>query len=111
MRSDSSIRFVIRLAICSIDINEFQQNMKGEEWPVQDSLPDIRNEVSPLLKDSVPNRSNQRQIASDEERIEYTSGAMRCGGLADSLNSCCSNRSKTAVYWLEASGRISSGSS
>ena len=68
--------------------------------------PDLVNEVSPALKElGAQIIQISGQFASDEERIEYTSGAARCSGLADSLNSWLQQSIEEAVYWLETSGQ------
>jgi ATP-dependent DNA helicase DinG len=66
----------------------------------------VRNEVSPALKE-LASRIVQLSslISSDEERIEYTSAAERCSGLADSLNRWLQQSIEDAVYWLETSGQ------
>ena len=68
--------------------------------------PEIQNEVSPALKE-LSSRIIQlsAQIPSDEERIEYTSAAVRCSGLADTLNGWLQQTTEEAVYWIEASGQ------
>ena len=67
---------------------------------------EIRNEVSPALKE-LASRIIQISslIPSEEERIEYTSSAERCCGLADSLNTWLQQSVEDAVYWLETSGQ------
>ena len=67
---------------------------------------EIRNDVSPALKD-LASRILQlsTSIPSDEERIEFTSAAERCSGLADSLNSWLQQSIEDAVYWIEATGQ------
>lgn len=67
---------------------------------------DIRNDVSPALKE-LSSRIIQlsADIAKEEERIEFTAAAERCAGLADSLNSWLQQTTEDSVYWLETSGQ------
>jgi ATP-dependent DNA helicase DinG len=86
-------------------IHEARQSLSAKNGRFRHPL-DIRNDVSPALKElgsHIVQISNQ--ITSDEERIEYISGAERCSGLADSLNSWLQQSVEDAVYWLETSGQ------
>lgn len=67
---------------------------------------DLRNEVSPALKE-LASRIIQlsADIPKEEERIEFTSAAERCSGLADGLNSWLQQSTEDSVYWLETSGQ------
>ena len=68
--------------------------------------PEIENDVSPSLKELATQIIRvSDEIKSDEERIEYTSAAERCRGLADSLNSWLQQSVEGAVYWMETSGQ------
>lgn len=68
--------------------------------------PNLANEVSPALKELASQlvRIGDR-FEKEEERIEYTSAAERCRGLADSLNSWLQHSVEDAVYWVETSGQ------
>lgn len=67
--------------------------------------PDVQNDVSTHLKELAARIMElAKPIESDEARIEYTSAADRCAGLANSLQSWMQQTEKDAVYWIEASG-------
>lgn len=67
--------------------------------------PNLDNLVSPALKELAARIMDlARPIQSDEERIEYTSAADRCVGLANSLNSWMQQSEPDSVYWIEISG-------
>ena len=105
----SAIRLVDRVRHLARDlffeIQEKQRTAAAKNGRFRTPL-DIRNEVSPALKElgSMINQISS-QIASEEERIEFTSGAERCSGLADSLNTWLQQSIEDAVYWLESSGQ------
>src|SRR5262249_14457614 len=86
-------------------ILEIRQGMASKNGRFRSPL-NVRNDVSPALKE-LASRIVQigEQITSDEERIEFTSAAERCLGLAGSLNSWLNQSMEEAVYWLEASGQ------
>lgn len=70
------------------------------------AAPDLKNDVSPALKSlGMQILQMGNQITSDEERIEFTSAAERCIGLADTLNSWLHQSVDDAVYWVESSGQ------
>jgi ATP-dependent DNA helicase DinG len=87
-------------------IQETQQTAAAKNGRFRSPL-DIENKVSPALKE-LASMINQlaNQITSEDERIEYTSGADRCAGLADSLNTWLQQSLEDAVYWLETSGQF-----
>lgn len=67
--------------------------------------PDINNVVSPSLKElSAWIIELSKPIERDEHRIEFTSAAERCIGLANSLNSWMGQSDTESVYWIENSG-------
>ena len=97
------IRFIARDLFDAVQ--ESQRNQAAKNGRFRKPL-DIQNEVSPALKElgsMILQLSSH--ITSEEERIEYTSGAERCSGLADTLNTWLQQGAEDAVYWLETSGQ------
>ncbi|WP_010585673.1 ATP-dependent DNA helicase [Schlesneria paludicola] len=85
-------------------IHEAKRSFAGKNGRFRHPL-DIHNEVSTALKELGSHIAQLgNQLSSDEERVEYTSAAERCSGLADSLNSWLQQSLEEAVYWLETSG-------
>lgn len=85
-------------------IHEAKRSSAGKNGRFRHPL-DIHNEVSTALKELGSHIAQLgNQLSSDEERVEYTSAAERCSGLADSLNSWLQQSLEDAVYWLETSG-------
>lgn len=67
--------------------------------------PEVTNEVSPALKElAVRIVELASNIDSDEARIEYTSAADRCTGLANTLNAWLQQSETDHVYWMEGGG-------
>ena len=105
----NAIKLVDRLRHIARDlfesVRELQQTAAGKNGRFRSPL-DLQNDVSPALKE-LASYINQigNLIVSDEERIEFTSGAVRCSGLADTLNSWLQQTLEDAVYWLETSGQ------
>ncbi len=96
------IRFVSRDLFA--DLAEWRQSAGARNGRLR-KPPDIVNEVSPLLKElSARIVELSTPITRDEERIEYTSAAERCIGLANSLNSWMQQSDSDYVYWIETSG-------
>lgn len=86
-------------------IFEAQQNLPSKNGRCRRPL-GVTNEVSPALKElSAKIIQLAGQFDSEEERIEYTSAAARCQGLADSLNEWLQHSVEDAVYWTETSGQ------
>ncbi len=87
------------------NIHEFQQNLSAKNGRFR-TPPDIQNTVSPSLKE-LSSRIVQfaAEMTSEEEKIEYTSAATRCAGLADALNTWLQQSVQDAVYWVETSGQ------
>lgn len=85
-------------------VREYQQKLAARNGRLR-SPPDVVNEVSPALRE-LSSRLLQigEQIKTDEERIEFTSAATRCSGLADVLNSWLQQTLDDGVYWLETGG-------
>ena len=106
MQSVERIRHLSRDLFHAIDeTRQTQQGKVAKNGRFRTPL-DIRNDVSPALKVlSSQILQISSQITSDEERIEYTSGAERCSGLADSLNQWLQQSIEDSVYWVEASGQ------
>ncbi len=97
------IRFIARDLFDAVQ--ESQRNQAAKNGRFRKPL-EIKNEVSPALKElgsMILQLSSD--ITSEEERIEYTSGAERCSGLADTLNTWLQQGAEDAVYWLETSGQ------
>lgn len=87
------------------DIAELQQTSAAKNGRFRKPL-DLQNDVSPSLKElSSTIIQIGSQIEADEQRIEYTSAAERCSGLANSLNTWLQQSLDDAVYWIETSGQ------
>jgi len=96
------IRFVSRDLFANLA--EWRQNAGARNGRLR-RPPDVANEVSPLLKElSARIVELSTPITRDEERIEFTSAAERCIGLANSLNSWMQQSDTGYVYWIETSG-------
>lgn len=86
------------------ELREYQQRSGSKNGRLRKPL-DIRNEVSPALKELAARLvALSKPIERDEHRIEYTAAAERCVGLANSLNAWLQQTEADAVYWLELSG-------
>lgn len=86
-------------------INESQPALSIKNGRFKAPL-EIPNQVSPALKElAAMILQISGLIDSDEEKIEYTSAAVRCSGLADSLNIWLQHSIEDAVYWIEGSSQ------
>jgi ATP-dependent DNA helicase DinG len=103
MQQVDRIRFLARDLFDSVQ--ECQRTKAAKNGRFRQVV-DLQNEVSPALKE-LSSRIIQlsANIPAEEERIEYTSAAERCSGLADSLNSWLQQSIEDAVYWVESSGQ------
>ena len=103
VRSIERIRFMAGDLFA--EIRELQRNQAGKNGRFRQPLA-IENTVGPALKELASwILQLSTHISSDEERVEYTSAAERCTGVADSLNSWLQQSVEDAVYWLETSGQ------
>lgn len=103
MRQVDTIRFLARDLFD--DVLTFQQSRGSKNGRFR-AVPDLKNEVSPALKAlGMMVLQIGNEIQSDEERIEFTSSAERCMGLADTLNSWLHQSVEDAVYWMESGGQ------
>ena len=103
LRSVEQIRFLAGDLFA--EIRESQRNQAGKNGRFRRPLA-IENPVGPALKELASwILQLSTHISSDEERIEYTSAAERCTGVADSLNSWLQQSVEDAVYWIETSGQ------
>ena len=103
MKKVDEIRYLAGDLFAEIHEIQLRQGVKNGRFrqPLQ-----IENQVSSALK-LLASQIIQlgAEIVTDEERIEFTSGAERCSGLADSINTWLLQSVEDAVYWLEISGQ------
>ncbi|GAB4134760.1 MAG: helicase C-terminal domain-containing protein [Planctomycetaceae bacterium] len=83
-----------------------QHELAGKTTQRIRTLPNIENDVSPLLRRLAASISAfAKTLEPDEERVELTAAADRCVGLASSLESWLTQSMEDAAYWVELTGR------
>ena len=66
---------------------------------------EVFNGVSPRLRDLAAHLETEAgRLAADDDRVEVSAAAVRCQGLADRLDSWCTQSQSGFVYWLEKYG-------